>query len=573
MKITPANLPDFALAELQPCSVWAHFATLCTIPRASYQEAALRDHLIGWATVRGIAAEVDAVGNLILRKPGSPGCEAMPGVILQGHLDMVCQANAGTAHDFASDPIQAVIREGRVIAEHTTLGADNGIGVALALAALEEPGLVHPPLEVLLTVNEESGMDGARGLAPGTLRGEMLINLDTEEWGHFYLGCAGGVDVEVEGKLESVRPERVEGRTETLYRLEVSGLRGGHSGIDIHLGRGNAIKLLAEVLRGWAERGELRLVGLGGGTARNAIPREAHAVMAVAEAEVSRLAAWMDECLMAWKSRFSGVDDGVKLFLQAVDGECTSLIEPADCNRLLAFLDTAANGVDSVSAEFPGVTDTSSNLGVVALENGVLRATFKVRSLENGRADRLAGELVGHARTHGFSARKDGAYPGWTPNPASPLLALCQQVYTAEFGQAASLQVIHAGLECGLLAASHPHLDMISFGPDIRGAHAPGERVEIASVTHCWTLLKALLRALSGTDAALTLYGTSFCHLCDDAVTVLQTAGVSALWVDVADDDALTERYGVRIPLLRRADGAELGWPFDAAAVRRFAAG
>ena len=233
------------LNNLQPRLVWAHFATLCAIPRPSLHEAALIEHLISWAQARGIESVVDDAGNLILKKPASPGCEALPGVILQGHLDMVCQANTGTKHDFERDPINAVVRDGWVVAEDTTLGADNGIGVALALAALEEPGLVHPPLEVLLTVNEESGMDGARGLAPGTLHGKTLINLDTEEWGHFYLGCAGGVDVEVRHACaqEHVLADYA------LLRFEVSGLRGGHSGIDIHLGRGNAIKLLAEALR------------------------------------------------------------------------------------------------------------------------------------------------------------------------------------------------------------------------------------------------------------------------------------------------------------------------------------
>ncbi|MDH4235189.1 MAG: M20/M25/M40 family metallo-hydrolase, partial [Gallionella sp.] len=230
------------LENLQPRSVWAHFATLCTIPRSSLHEEALREHLIAWAQMRGIETVVDTAGNLILRKSASPGCEARPGVILQGHLDMVCQTKAGTQHDFERDPIDAVVRDGWVVAEGTTLGADNGIGVALALAALEEPGLIHPPLEVLLTVNEESGMDGARGLAPGTLRGKTLINLDTEEWGHFYLGCAGGVDVEVRHTCE----QQALSPGYALLRFEVSGLRGGHSGIDIHLGRGNAIKLLAE---------------------------------------------------------------------------------------------------------------------------------------------------------------------------------------------------------------------------------------------------------------------------------------------------------------------------------------
>ncbi|MHB1292154.1 MAG: aminoacyl-histidine dipeptidase [Sulfuricella sp.] len=479
--------------HLHPRPVWAHFATLCAIPRPSLHEAALREHLIAWAQARGIAAVVDAAGNLILKKPASPGCEAMPGVILQGHLDMVCQANAGTLHDFERDPINAVVRDGWVVAEDTTLGADNGIGVALALAALEEPGLVHPALEVLLTVNEESGMDGARGLAPGTLQGKTLINLDTEEWGHFYLGCAGGVDVEVrhDCEQEDLPPGYA------LMRLEVAGLRGGHSGIDIHLGRGNAIKLLAVALRELAERSDLRLIELQGGTARNAIPREAFAVFALPAADAAQLEAWVQQKHAAWRKHFAEVDAKVSLACKPCDTPQGNPIFRSDKDRLLDFLNAAANGVASTSDAFPSVTDTSDNLGVVALEQGAFRATFKVRSLHDARADALADEVVAHAASFGLRAWKDGAYPGWTPNPASPLLELCEQVYLHEFSQPASLQVIHAGLECGLLAASHPQLDMISFGPDIRGAHAPGESVEIESVGRCWQLLKAVLQRLA----------------------------------------------------------------------------
>lgn len=482
------------LAHLQPRPVWAHFATLCAIPRPSYREAALRDHLMAWAQARGIESVVDAAGNLILKKPASPGCEHSPGVILQGHLDMVCQANAGTQHDFERDPIDAQVRDGWVVAEGTTLGADNGIGVALALAALEEPGLVHPPLEVLLTVNEESGMDGARGLQPGALRGRTLINLDTEEWGHFYLGCAGGVDVEVSHAcaLEEVPPDYA------LVRFEVSGLRGGHSGIDIHLGRGNAIKLLAEALRDLSAHTDLRLVEMKGGTARNAIPREAYALCALPAAVAARIDEWERHRREAWQQRFAEADAAVMFECRHDDAAPHVSLTRAEQERLLAFVDIAANGVARISEDFPGVTDTSSNLGVLALEQDAFKATFKVRSLQDARADALADKLLSYAQGYGLHAWKDGAYPGWTPNPASGLLALCQQVYTAEFGQPASLQVIHAGLECGLLAASHPHLDMISFGPDIRGAHAPGERVEIESVGRCWTLLKAVLRALAG---------------------------------------------------------------------------
>ncbi len=481
------------LEPLQPRTVWAHFAAFCAIPRPSGHEAALRDHLVGWARSHGIEALVDGTGNLILRKVASPGCEARQGVVLQGHLDMVCQANSGTQHDFERDPIRVAVRDGWVVAEGTTLGADNGIGVALALAVLEEPGLIHPPLEVLLTVNEESGMDGARGLTPGTLRGSALINLDTEEWGHFYLGCAGGVDVHAS---HDCAPEFVpEGYA--LVRLDVAGLRGGHSGIDIHVGRGNAIKLLAEALRDLAALTDVRLVALHGGTARNAIPREAYAVCALPQAIASTIDEWVDHRHEAWKQRYAEADPNVSFACRHDDAAPGAAISRADQERVLAFLDTAPNGVSRISEDFPGVTDTSSNLGVTLLEHNTFRATFKVRSLENVRADVLANKLVAHAAGFGLLAWKDGAYPGWTPNPSSELLALCQQVYAAEFGQTASLQVIHAGLECGLLAASHPQLDMISFGPDIRGAHAPGERVEVESVARCWQLLTAVLRALA----------------------------------------------------------------------------
>jgi dipeptidase D len=481
------------LQNLQPHSVWSHFATLCEIPRPSLHESALREHLIAWAEARGIEAVVDGAGNLILKKPASSGCESAPGVVLQGHLDMVCQANAGTMHDFERDPINVAVRDGWVVAEHTTLGADNGIGVALALAALEEPELAHPPLEVLLTVNEESGMDGARGLAQGTLSGTRLINLDTEEWGHFYLGCAGGVDVEVRQNCD----QREIPQDYAAVRFEVGGLRGGHSGIDIHLVRGNAIKLLAEALHDLSLHCDLHLVEMSGGTARNAIPREAYAVCALPATIASTIDPWIQHRLESWRQRYGESDAQVSFACTHFDVLPGKSLANEERERVLAFLDAAASGVSLMSEDFPGVVDTSDNLGVVRLVQGMFSATFKVRSLDNERADALADKLVSYAASYELEAWKDGAYPGWTPNPSSGLLGLCQRVYAAEFGQPASLQVIHAGLECGLLAASHPHLDMISFGPDIRGAHAPGEKVEIESVARCWQLLKAVLQTLA----------------------------------------------------------------------------
>lgn len=482
-----------AFSNLEPRPVWDHFATLCAIPRPSKHEAALREHLLDWARSRGIPARVDAAGNLLLNKPASPGAEGRPGVILQGHLDMVCQKNSGTEHDFHKDPIRPVLHNGWLVAENTTLGADNGIGVALALAALEDPSLVHPALEVLLTVDEEAGMGGARALARGTLAGRHLINLDTEEWGEFYLGCAGGMDVETSRVCQvETMPAGY-----TTWRLAVTGLRGGHSGIDIHLGRGNAIKLMVECARRLAQELDARLIALEGGTARNAIPREAFCIFAVSEAASEHLSTLLAGMWMDWKQRLADIESELFLDIEAVAAPTDQVLMPFDQAALLDFLEAAPNGVARLSADFPGVVETSDNLGVASLCGETFRAVFMVRSLKDAEAHALADKLARYATAFGFQAGKIGPYPGWTPNPASPLLSLGERVYQDQFGQPARRQVIHAGLECGLLAASHPGLDMISFGPDIRGAHAPGERVEIASVGRCWSLLKAMLRALA----------------------------------------------------------------------------
>jgi dipeptidase D len=307
------------------------------------------------------------------------------------------------------------------------------------------------------------------------------------------LGCAGGVDVEVRQTLalEPI-PAGYAG-----FRLALAGLRGGHSGIDIHRGRGNALKLLGEALARLAGGSDPRLIRLSGGTARNAIPREAEALCAAPAADLPGLAAACDALRAILQARIAEADPALSLTFAPADLPAAQALATADAHHLLAWLTSAPNGVDALSADFPGVVETSDNLGVLTLEGDALHATYKVRSLVDARADALGDRLITHARAHGFSAHKDGAYPGWKPNPASPALALCRRVYEAEFGQPAHIQVIHAGLECGLFAANHPHLDMISFGPDIRGAHAPGERVEITSVERCWVLLKAVLSALA----------------------------------------------------------------------------
>lgn len=477
-------------AGLQPAIVWQHFATLCSTPRMSKQEGQLRQQLLAWAAARGLAATVDGAGNLIIRKPASPGHQEAPGVVLQAHLDMVCQKNADSTHDFSRDAIAPVSRDGWLQAVGTTLGADNGIGVALILAALEDSTLVHGPLEALLTVDEEAGMGGARGLAPGQLQGRLMLNLDTEAWGEFYLGCAGGLDVDVQ------RADEGEALPEdwTVRRIALRGLRGGHSGVDIHEERGNAIKLLVGLLHDLAGELPYRLVALNGGTARNALPREAFATLALPDN--AGLENWLAGRQAILRELLCGVDEGVTL-----------TAEPAVAERVLdhqaqfvwlASLHAAPHGVRRMSRQVPGVVETSNNLGMVDIGPDGGRCNFMVRSLVDGAATALADEIVSLFALSGTAAEKSGQYPGWTPKPDSALLKTCQAVFKRDFGADSKVQVIHAGLECGLIGAKYPGLDIVSFGPTIRGAHAPGEAVEIASVGRCWDLLRAILAEVSG---------------------------------------------------------------------------
>ncbi len=486
----PFVVPD-VFQGLQPVSVWTHFAALCAIPRQSKQEEALRNHLKRWADARGLAAAVDAAGNLIIRKPASRGKEQVPGVVLQAHLDMVCQKNADSRHDFARDPIVPEARDGWLVASDTTLGADNGIGVALILAVLENDSLNHGPLEALFTVDEEAGMGGARELAADVLQGRLMLNLDTEDWGEFYLGCAGGLDVNVTRSL--VGEALPDGWR--CHMVELRGLRGGHSGVDIHEERGNAIKLLVRALRRLESSQGIRLCTLTGGTARNALPREAFATIAVpngSEAELVRLLAVMQDELRA---ELQGVDDGLVLCVApAADQKVLAKVEQS---IWLSALQAAPHGVYRMSRQVPGVVETSNNLGMVELGSDGGHCNFMVRSLRDSGALALADEICSLFELAGCVVEKSGYYPGWAPNPQSKLLALCQSVFLTQFAAESTVKEIHAGLECGIIGAKYPGMDTVSFGPNIRGAHAPGERVEIASVANCWKLLTAILAAVN----------------------------------------------------------------------------
>jgi dipeptidase D len=492
----PFRQAKMDLTQIEPRAVWRHFQTFLDTPRPSRHEAAVRARIRAWAESQKLAIFEDPTGNLILRKPASAGYEDRPVVTLQAHLDMVCQKNTGTIHDFLIDPIRAELRDGWLVAPDTTLGADNGIGASLALAALEAQDIAHPPLEVLLTVDEESGMSGAHGLATDVLTGELMLNLDTEDWGEYYLGCAGGSDVNVDWTYaEKTLPADC-----TLHRIELGGLRGGHSGVDIHLERGNAIKLMVRLLNSLSTRfgKAMQLVSLEGGTARNAIAREAVAVIGLPSELSATAAARVADFEATLKAEFTGVDDGLRLRMTALAQKTNGVhaIAAPDQHRLLAALHAAPHGVRRMSQRVPGVVETSNNFGVLRVADGHMHATLMVRSLIDSGVQALCAEIESLFALAGAQVGIEGGYPGWAPNPDSALLALAQDVHERLFGKRAAVKVIHAGLECGILSAKYPQLDILSFGPDIRGAHAPGERVNIESVAQTWELLKAILAAI-----------------------------------------------------------------------------
>lgn len=477
------------LETLNPAPVWRHFRTLCNTPRPSGEEAALVALLEAWADSLGLAHDRDSFGNLRIIKPASPGCEQSPGVILQGHLDMVAQANSGHEHDFSRDPISTYVKDGWLQADGTTLGADNGLGVAAILAVLEDPALVHGPLEALFTLEEETSMGGALNLAPDWLQGQRLINLDSEERGDVYIGCAGGSDVVVDAQL----PVAAMQEHERGLAVSITGLKGGHSGMDIHQPLGNANRLMMRVLR--------RLDGLGarlqhyhGGTLRNAIPREAFATLVLPADELNDAIQQIAELEQAFKRELGSADAGVKLDATPTAIEGDALTRDASA-MLIATLHAAPCGVEKMSADVPGVVETSNNLGVIHLENGRFHLCALVRSLHDSAVAAMVDRFKALFGLMGARVKAEHSYPGWVPNPNGEMMALFNAQHKTLLGNEPHVKVIHAGLECGIIGSKYPHLDMVSFGPSIRGAHSPDERVELDSVVEFWELLKRLLSA------------------------------------------------------------------------------
>lgn len=478
------------LEELKPTLLWQHFRTFCDTPRPSWHEEALTRRIEAWADARGFEHSRDQANNLLIRKPASAGCENAPGVVLQGHLDMVAETESGVTHDFQTDPIETRVDDGWLKARGTTLGADNGIGAAAALAILDDDSLQHGPLEALMTVQEEVSLVGAANLAPGWLTGQLLLNLDTEEEGEACIGCAGGANVSTETRLAD---SPLDADT-TVFKLSVHGLSGGHSGMDIHSGRASANRLLGRVLDALTAHG-LRIVDYDGGRMDNAITRAAAATVAVPTSAVDAVAAELGEFETLFRNELAGVDDNVQISRERANAQ--RALGTDDSKRLAQLLNALPFGVERMSLSAPGVVETSNNIGVIQLSDNVLRMDLMVRSLVDSARDALCQRIASLLELAGFEPIVGSGYPGWAPEPQSGLLARFVSVHERVTGQKPEVKVLHAGLECGLIGAKYPGMDMISFGPTIRGAHSPDERVDIQTVDNFYALLRATIEDLA----------------------------------------------------------------------------
>lgn len=479
------------LSQLSPQPLWDIFAKICSIPHPSYHEEQLAEHIMGWAKEKGLHAERDQVGNILIRKPATAGMENRKPVVLQAHLDMVPQKNNDTVHDFTKDPIQPYIDGDWVKARGTTLGADNGIGMASALAVLADDSVEHGPLEVLLTMTEEAGMDGAFGLQANWLQADILINTDSEEEVEIYMGCAGGIDFISTLPLSR---EAVPAGYQT-FKLTLKGLKGGHSGGDIHLGLGNANKLLARFLAGHAAELDLRLVDFNGGTLRNAIPREAFATVAVPAAKADELKKLSSVYLDILKNELSAKEKNLTVVLESVTTDKAALtVQSRD--TFVQLLNATPNGVIRNSDVAKGVVETSLNVGVVTMSDDSAEIICLIRSLIDSGKEYVVSMLESLGTLAGAKTSAKGSYPGWQPDASSPVMALVRETYQRLFNSTPNIQVIHAGLECGLFKKPYPNMDMVSIGPTITGPHSPDEQVHIESVGHYWTLLTELLKAI-----------------------------------------------------------------------------
>jgi dipeptidase D len=479
------------LSTLEPQPLWRYFAEICSIPHCSKQEDQIRNWLRQQADDLKLPWKEDSVGNIVISRPAAAGMENAPGIILQSHMDMVCEKNSGSDHNFDTDPLKLIIEDNILTACDTTLGADNGVGAASALALLADSCFPTGPLEALFTVDEETGLTGAQALEPGFITGDYLLNLDSEESWVLCVGCAGGKDSQLVSHYDFIPG----GKSKALL-IKVDGLSGGHSGVDIHTGRGNAVKILTDLLSVLGEKMNWQLVDFHGGTKHNAIPREAASLIVVDEIDlaIDTVQGAFQQQLEIYQQR----DSGLQIIIEQVETD-KSRLNPAASRQVAGLLTSLPHGVLEMSAAIEGLVETSSNLAIVNLSVDLQEILLSHRSSCAASLERLATRTREISRAFGVDVTQGNGYPGWQPNPDSPLLARSLDLYRELFNEEPEVLSIHAGLECGLIGSRFPELDMIAIGPTIRNPHTPDELVEIDSVERYWRFLCQLVQRL-GTE-------------------------------------------------------------------------
>lgn len=477
------------IKDLNPSQVWNNFYLLTRQPRPSKHEEKVRAFLLQWAKEHDVKAFADATGNVIMKIPATAGYENRKTVILQGHMDMVPQKNADVEHDFIKDPIETWIDGDWVKAKGTTLGADDGMGVAMAMAVAEDKTLKHGPIEVLVTYDEETGMTGANKLVPGDLSGDILINLDSETEGELYVGCAGGMDTEADARYVPVR--RPLGYDS--YVLKISGCQGGHSGMDIILCRANANKVAARIVYGILGKTDSKLVSFSGGNMRNAIPREAEVVLYVKDAsKVARIVSKVGRQIL---EEFKHTDPDMRIEFSY--RPCRKGYVPDDKARAyISAVLACPDGVERMSQAMPGTVETSNNLAIVTIDAGKVRIITLMRSFIDTAKQALSQKIAAVLNLAGIRTKFTGAYSGWAPDDNSAILKVMKETYRKLYGKEPEVMAIHAGLECGIIGGIYPGLDMISFGPTLKSPHSPDERCYIPSVQKAWDFLLAVLESI-----------------------------------------------------------------------------
>jgi dipeptidase D len=479
------------LLNLEPKVIWKHFASILNIPRPSDHENQIREFLIHFAKERNLEFQTDEVGNLIIRKVATPGKENHASVCLQSHLDMVCEKNSGTDFNFLTDSIQAYVDGDWIKAKGTTLGADDGIGIAAQMAILDSSDLIHGPIECLFTVAEETGLNGAFGIQAGFIRSNILLNLDSEDEGEVFIGCAGGIDLTAWfDYLREFVPEDHAG-----VKIGIKGLVGGHSGDDIHKGFGNANKMLTRFLWEISDDFEIRIHQFDGGNLRNAIAREAEALITIPEIRKKDLVDALSVYENELKQEFIVTEPGLELYISDCPMPEWVMDEDCQCN-LLNALYACPHGVLSWSQTIPGLVETSTNLAAVKFEEDRIKVTTSQRSSINSAKKNMSNMVESVFLLAGAYTERSTGYPGWNPNPESPVLKITEQAYVDLFGGKPLVKAIHAGLECGLFLEKNHGLDMVSFGPTIKGVHSPDERLNISTTEKFWKLLIEVLKRI-----------------------------------------------------------------------------